>query len=364
MTDLESGDALEAGAVAEYDELEKDIELWVRTQQQQRLADLVRKPRPARGQARTARSPDTTLIPADVKSKLRRLIALKEQLAAAATAEAVGAYTTANGGGGKLTKLAQAGAGSAGGTTIEMGPLEAEGRVAVRVAARAVRMAAVARGTAKATAARRLRQRRWRTAPRRWRRVGGRALLDAPEGATRSVVLAATDGMGRLSVVGAGEEVVDVENEHHSPHASPVRRNLALPSSPADVWADDRADGRGGESGEAAGEAGREGGLAGSSSGGLVSSSAYLDDLDDDDEDETKWQSASGRATQCCSNAAGGICYTARGGAWEEGRGARCAVRRWSKWCRSHRDGCLPPQHGHRPGQQSSLPEEIDLQGD
>ena len=39
---------------------------------------------------RTA-APDTTLVPADVKAKLRRLICLKEQLSAAAWGEARGA---------------------------------------------------------------------------------------------------------------------------------------------------------------------------------------------------------------------------------------------------------------------------------
>jgi hypothetical protein len=76
----------------EYDALEKDIELWVRTQQQQQQRNRTRKPRPARGKAATApAAPDSTLVPADVKAKLRRLMSLKEQLAAAACAEACGA---------------------------------------------------------------------------------------------------------------------------------------------------------------------------------------------------------------------------------------------------------------------------------
>ena len=99
VIDLESGEGEEVGKrdlgpSDEYDALEKDIESWVRVQQQQHQAR-VRKPRPAGRVPVVPAAPDTTVIPVDLKQKLRRLVALKEQLAAAACAEACGtAYAT------------------------------------------------------------------------------------------------------------------------------------------------------------------------------------------------------------------------------------------------------------------------------
>ena len=96
--EAESGEAASAGFASsdEYEALEKDIESWVRTQQQQHRAR-VRKPQPPPGRrASAAVSPaaaDSTKLPAEVKLKLRRLIALKEQLSAAACAEATRAYS-------------------------------------------------------------------------------------------------------------------------------------------------------------------------------------------------------------------------------------------------------------------------------
>ena len=140
-----------------------------------------------------------------------------------------------------------------------------------------------------------------------------------------------------------------------------MRRSLALPSGPADVWADDRADGQGGESGEAAGEAGREGGLAGSSSGGLVSSSAYLDDLDDDDEDETKCAICfSGpRDAVLLECGHGGICYTcARRCLRKKGRECPMCRAPVEQVVQIRLDGVpSSPQHtGVVPVKQSSLP--------
>ena len=98
MGETEAGEAVSAGFPSsdEYEALEKDIESWVRTQQQQHRAR-VRKPQPPPGRrASAAVSPaaaDSTKLPAEVKLKLRRLIALKEQLSAAACAEATRAYS-------------------------------------------------------------------------------------------------------------------------------------------------------------------------------------------------------------------------------------------------------------------------------
>ena len=74
----------------EYDALEKDIEDWVRTQQHVQQLNRIRKPRPTRGKAQTAPAAPDTLVPPEMKVKLRRLMSLKEQLAAAACAEACG----------------------------------------------------------------------------------------------------------------------------------------------------------------------------------------------------------------------------------------------------------------------------------
>jgi len=96
--EAESGEAASAGFASsdEYEALEKDIESWVRTQQQQHRAR-VRKPQAPPGRRTSAAvSPaaaDSTKLPAEVKLKLRRLIALKEQLSAAACAEATRAYS-------------------------------------------------------------------------------------------------------------------------------------------------------------------------------------------------------------------------------------------------------------------------------
>ena len=107
--DLESGGGLGLGGapgggatphgLEEYDALEKDIEDWVRSQQEQQQQARVRKPRPDRRKAGVApAAPDATLVPAEIKGKLRRLMSLKEQLAAAACAEACGAsYETLHG---------------------------------------------------------------------------------------------------------------------------------------------------------------------------------------------------------------------------------------------------------------------------
>ena len=372
VTDLEAGDAsaaggeggggggsIEAGAVAEYDELEKDIELWVRTQQEEQQKNRGRKARErARGKSRTApAAPDSTLIPADVKSKLRRLIALKEQLAAAATVEAVGAYAAANGG--KIPRLGGAGAvaGGAGGAAGAPAPTAGGAGAGVELRSvdewsgggRAVGHAA-ARDSASAAG-------------------GGELAVAAapPEESEEAVAEAAeaeagsgyaTPPRGRQSVIvaaagvaGVDHEVVDVEHEPNSPHSSPPRRTYG--GGPSQIDGDEEEGGAGAEGGGGTVPAGSSSGLAGAGS-----------DLDDDDDELCAICFTGPRDAVLLECGHGGICYTC----------ARRCLRKKGRECPMCRApvnqvvqiklDVVPssPQHtGVVPVRQLSLPDEIDL---